>query len=572
MRIFVLWLLLAAIPFCASAQPVPESVQRDLQRIQERELERDREREEEFRRSQESEPNGEVIAIEDDAALDGKTCVRVDNAEILGVELYDPQRFAGSLGGLTGECTPASDIDAVLREITNTYVADGYITTRAVIVAEALQESILRILVVEGTVDAIESTGTEGFRPYSKGELAFAFPGLKRGPLNLRDLEQGVDQLGRLRSAQANIDILPSTKPGASDIDVKRVRLGRSVRPFLSFDNDGFASTGRLQGTAGLEVDSPLGVGDYWSFYYSSDLEKDDIRGNRAFGGFLSIPYGYTTLSLSAGKSSYRSVLTSNGLAFASEGETTNGSVTLDRLIFRDSKTKLSVAGRLALIDTENRIQQIRLGTNSYRLVTADLDVRLQRRMGDWYVFANTTYTRGLDIFGADYIDLGPDGPRVEFNKLAANVSAQSWLTAFRVPVLYSVAVTGALGLDPLLPAERFNLGGRYTIRGFRDDGISGKSGAFVRQQVTVGLLTLFEKAGPPLRTQISLLAGHDAGGILPRKGDPFERGFLQSATLGIQLQSGNLQADITASAPISAPSTVQSSSLEFAASVRLSI
>lgn len=572
MRNLLLWLLLATMPLGALAQPVPEDVQRDLRRLQERELERNREREEEFRRSQESEPSGEVIAVEDDPVLDGKTCVPVASVEILGITKYDPARFDASLSGLPGECTPAADIDAVLREITNTYVTDGYITTRALIAAEALQQGTLRILVVEGVIDQIDSTGTDGARPYTRGELALAFPGLGERVLNLRDLEQGVDQLGRLRNAQANIDILPSANPGASDIDVKRIRQNTWLRPFLSVDNDGSQSTGRLQGTAGLEIDSPLGLGDYWSFYYSRDLEDVFMRGNEAFGAFVSLPYGYTTLSLSASKSSYNSVLTSNGLAFASEGDTLNGSVTLDQLVYRDGKTKLSIAGRLALLDTENRIQQIRLGTNSYRVVTADLDVRLQRRLGDWYLFANATYTRGLDILGANYVDLGPEGPRVEFNKLAFNVSAQSWLRAFGVQFLYSVAVNGALGLDPLLPAERFNLGGRYTVRGFRDDGLSGKSGAFMRQQVTVGLLSLFDNAPSGLRTQVSLLAGYDAGGILPVEDDPFERGFLHSSTLGIQFQNGKLLAELAVSAPLSAPPTVQSNSLEFAAAVRLSI
>ena len=568
----MLWLLLAAMPAGAFAQPVPEDVQRDLRRIQERELERNREREEEFRRSQESAPNGEVIAIDDEAIPGGQTCVRVASTEIVGMTILDTAPFDARLAQLVGECTPASQIDMLLRDITNAYVADGYITTRAVIAAEALEQAHLSIIVVEGKLDAIDSSGTGGGRPYGKSELAMAFPGLKGRVLNLRDLEQGVDQLARLRGGQANIDILPSEKPGASDIEVKRIPLRGWARPFATFDNDGSASTGRLQGSVGIELDSPWGLGEYWSFYYSGDLEQREMRGNEAFGGFLSIPYGYTTVSLTAGKSSYRSILTSNSLAFASAGETTNASLTVDRLVYRDGKTKLSVAAKLALLDTENRIQQIRLGTNSYRLVTADLDVRLQRRVGDWYLFANTAYTRGLDILGANYVDLGPDGPGVEFDKLSGSVSAQTWLKAFGIPYHYSIAVTGAAALDPVLPSERFNLGGRYTIRGFRDDGISGRTGAFLRQQLTIGLTTLFDKASPPWRTQVAVLAGYDAGGILPREGDPFERGFLHSSTLGLQVSNQKLQAELALSAPLSAPSTVDYEPLEFAATLRLSI
>lgn len=556
----------------AFAQLLTPDLQREAEREQQRDVERAQQREQEFRDAQQSAPKGAELVLEEAAADALNQCVPITQAAIEGLQRYAETEFARDIAALVGECTPVKAIDDVLRTITNRYIADGFVTSRAVITANELAEGRLKILVVEGVVDQLSSTGRDDARSYGAGELAFAFPGLRGNRLNLRDLEQGVDQLARLRSADATIDILPAETPGASDVAVTRREIGSWIRPSLSFNNDGSSRTGRLQGTVGLDIDNLLGIADAWSFYYSYTLDGDRRQGSTGYGGFVSIPYGYTTLSLSVGRSSYESILESNGLLFGSGGNSTNGSITVDQLIYRDGKTKLSVSAKLALLDTENTIQQIRLSTNSYRLVTAEVNTRLQRRLGRWSLYAELGYTRGLDIFGANAVDLGPGSPRVTFNKFTGSVSLQNYLDAFGLPFFYSASLSGAAALDPVLPAERFNLGGRYTIRGFRDDGISGQYGAFFRQQLAFGLFTLFKNSAKNNQTQISLTTGYDAGGVLPRAGNPFERGFLQSSSLGLQVQSRRIQAELSVSAPISAPSTVFHNDFEFLAEIRMTI
>ena len=556
----------------AFSQPIPAEIQRELQRVQERDRERAQQLEETFRRSQETAPKESGVLPDESAVLESGQCVPVTRAEIVGLERYGQEKFTASLRALVSDCTPVDAIDQLLRTITNLYIKDGFISSRAVIVSDELQNGVLKIIAVEGVLDEIQSIAPADQRAFGKGELALAFFGLKQKQLNLRRLEQGIDQLTRLRSAEATIDVVPSSTPGASNLIVKRRKIGNWIRPNFSVDNDGSHNTGRIQGTLSLDVDSPLGLADYWSFYYSRDLHSDPRRGNSGFGGFVSLPLGYTSMSLSAGRSSYDSILQSNNLAFVSGGNSTNGSFAVDQLLFRDGKTKISLEGKIALLDTENSIQGIRLSTNSYRLVTASINARLQRRLGKWFLFGDIGYLRGLDILGANAADLGPAGPQLVYDKLVASINVQSYLTAFGVPFLYSASVRGAAALDPVLPAERFNLGGRYTIRGFRDDGISGRAGAFMRHDWKVGLFSLFKEPKNGSATQISMTVGYDAGGILPRANDPFERGFLQSSSLGLQMQNRRLQAELSVSAPLSAPSTVSHNDIEFAAALRLTI
>ena len=571
-RCVLLLLCSVAVVPSAFAQASSSQVNRDAERLQEREQERLREREEQFRQSQTAPPQANQVAPEAEVAAEAGGCAAVRSVQVKGMTRYAQSDFAADLAKLSGDCVSIADINAVLRTITNRYIADGYVTSRAVIGPQDLKSGVLEIIVIEGQLNAISSEGVGTKRTYRKGELAAAFPGTKGRQLNLRDLEQGVDQLARLGSAEPDIDITPAELPGSSNLIVRRKRADTPLRASYAVNNDGSANTGRIQSTASLDIDSPLGIADFWSLYYSRDLENKDGRGSEGYGAFVSIPYGYTTLTLSGGRYSFHSILQGVDQAFANTGVSTNGSVTLDHLLFRDAKTKLSVSAGISGLDTVNRIQGIKLRTSSYRLISGAINFRAQRRIGAGLATADFGFTRGLDIFGANSVDTGPGGAQLVFRKVELNLGYQTRTQVFGVPVNYSGVVRGAAALDSVFPGERFSLGGSSTVRGFRDDGISGRSGVFTRQQIGFPLFSIFGDKTAGTQTIFSGLIGYDAGGIRPRKGDAFERGFLHSASVGLRVNNKRVSGEFTLSAPLSAPETVQRQTLELSASLRLSL
>ena len=554
----------------AFAQVAPPQVNRDAERLQEIERERQRARAEAFRQSQTAAPQATQVAPVEELAAEAGGCAAVRSVEIKGLKRYDRADFAADLTKLVGDCVSIKDINAALRTITNRYIGDGYVTSRAVIGPQDLKSGVLEIIVVEGQLDGISSEASGKSRGYSKRELAVAFPGTKGRQLNLRDLEQGVDQLARLGAAEPDIDITPAELPGSSTLVVRRKRVDTPLRANFAVNNDGSANTGRIQGTATVDVDSPLGLADFWSLYYSRDLENKQGRGSRGYGAFVSIPYGYTTLTLSGGRYSFDSILQGVDQAFANTGVSTNGSVTLDHLLFRDAKTKLSLSAGVSGLDTVNRIQGIKLRTSSYRLISGAINFRAQRRVGNGLATADFGFTRGLDIFGANAVDTGPGGAQLVFRKVELNLGYQTRLKAFGVPVSYSGVLRGAAALDPVFPAERFSLGGSSTVRGFRDDGISGRSGIFTRQQIGFPLFSIFGDKTAGTQTGFSAIIGYDAGGIRPRKDDAFERGVLQGASVGLRTSNKRFQGEVTVSAPLSAPDTVRRRDVEVSASLRL--
>lgn len=559
---------LLAVPAPLRAQAVPDAVSRDLDRILEQQQQQFRMRAQEFGDGQRSAPTGAEIPAEEAPVLRPGGCAAISQIRIQGMTRYGEREFSAVINALKGPCVGVEAIDAALRAITNRYVEDGFITSRAFVGPQDLKSGTLTITVIEGRLSAIRSGGDKG---YGQAELDAAFAGATGGILNLRALEQGVDQLARMAKAEPSIDIAPAATRGASDVVVLRKPQAFWLRPSGSFNNDGSASTGRLQAGLGLDVDSLFGVADVWSFYYQRNASSETDRGNEAYGAFVSVPYGWWTFSLSAGASTYHSLLVGNDLSFETNGRSQNASLVADRMLFRDARTKLTATAALSLLDTRNSIQGIRLRTSSYRIVSASLGTRLQRRAGRSLLSASLSYERGLDILGAETVDTGPGGATGLFNLIGADLMLQSVFDVGGLRLTNLAMVRGQWGLDNLFPAQRFSLGGRATVRGFRDDGLSGRTGALFREQIGAELLTI-GRSTPAWQTVVSGYVAYDAGGIAPRRGDPFERGVLQSATLGLRAQGPRIQSEVALSLPISAPDFVNHKSREIAVSLRISL
>ncbi|MHA4875143.1 POTRA domain-containing protein, partial [Enterococcus faecium] len=88
------------------------------------------------------------------------------------------------------------------------YLSEGYITSRAFLPEQDLASGILTLGILEGRVENIVIDGKPDPMTLT------LFPNLAGEILNLRDLEQGVEQLSRLRSLSYRLDIQPGRQAG----------------------------------------------------------------------------------------------------------------------------------------------------------------------------------------------------------------------------------------------------------------------------------------------------------------------------------------------------------------------
>ncbi|UDI91101.1 ShlB/FhaC/HecB family hemolysin secretion/activation protein [Pseudomonas sp. IAC-BECa141] len=459
-------------------------------------------------------------------------CWPLSGTRIGGVTLIDKDKLNARIKPLLAPCMGVGQINHLLATITALYVEKSYIASRPYLSSAPAAGQSLDILVDEGYIESIELADQS--LPVSLGG---AFPGMLGKPLNLRDLEQGLDQLNRLRSLDLTADIAPGSQPGASKIILRSRTSGQSRWALgAGFDNLGSASTGRDRDTLSLTLDSPLELNDLLSLSASDTLNQGE-RYSRNASLYYAIPYGYWTFSTFASHAEYRAPFKLSTLTFHSTGITDQLSLRADRVLWRDQSHQLSANLQLAHKDVDSYLENVRLGIQSPTLTVAEAGLNLfwlDRAV--WNLDVN--YAQGTRWFGADDdADRQVKNlPKAQFRKYRAGLSqwrngqlgAQAWQWQSQLNLQYSP--------DPLPAIEQLLGTDDSAVRGYRVSSASGASGAIWRNTLRLPLRS-------DLPVQLTPRVGLDHGWIKADHGASGQR--LSGASIGLNLGWKNLQVDV---------------------------
>ncbi|NIC28583.1 POTRA domain-containing protein [Serratia plymuthica] len=140
------------------------------------------------------------------ASAGEETCHNVQRIVFQGAEHLSWSVKEKLANPYQGRCLTLNHINRLVRETTNAYLQRGYITSQAFLQDQDIAGGTLIISANEGRVESITLDGENTLA------LRMAFPGRVDEVLNLRDIEQGMEQLNRLPSQQVSIDILAADK------------------------------------------------------------------------------------------------------------------------------------------------------------------------------------------------------------------------------------------------------------------------------------------------------------------------------------------------------------------------
>lgn len=477
-RLYSAAMFLAIASLCAWAQTPAdlEAARRQaetLQRLEQERLRQDIERSLPPERSSQGIDTRSLVP-KPDASSAGAGCHVIREIVITGAARLDASVPAMLKSRFVGRCLGVAEIEEILGEITKAYILKGYITARAYLPAQNLSSGRLEIVVVEGAVSSIR------IEDGGKGSVskANAFPGIEGQVLNLRDLEQGIDQINRLASNNAVLDIQPGDKPGESVIVIRnepRIPFHFSV----SYDNQGDPNTGRHQTGATLSLDNPLGFNDFISVTHRESTPGDEGHKYSGSDSFLySIPFGYSTVTLGKSRSRYVStILLPSGLDMKSSGNSTISFAKYDRVIYRDQATRLTLGATLTTKESKNYLADQLLQVSSRDLTVLDVDASLATRLGNAAVQLDAGIAQGLDAFGAlnDPSGLPATVPRAQFlkYKLGANLTLPFKLASY--DAMFTSQISSQYSDKVLYGSEQLLIGSIYTVRGFptgQDDNI----------------------------------------------------------------------------------------------------
>jgi len=496
-------LLMPAATRAQSAQDVDKAAQQN-QRIlqQQQELERQRrEQDDARRRAPSGEPEVKPVPVAPSAAA--STCSMIKSITFQGATLLTNKELAQLSAPYINKCLTLADINALIAATTNMYIDRGYVTTRLYIPAQDTSSGQLQLLVVEGKVHSLV------IKPANSGSVATAFPGVVGGILNLRDLEQGLDQLNRLRSNSATIDIKPGAGPGSSDVLIHN-NADKPWQFSFGMDNSGTRATGYNQYSASVGFDNTLGLNDYLNLASRRSGYDSEFASSSSISLYASLPYGYWMFSTSLSDFDYSSLVTGQVRTFQTTGTSKSQSLIAERVVYRDRQTKWSMDGSLTLKNVKNYIEGEKIDSSSHKLSVLNFSTNLTRTWGGWLLAAEVGVDLGVNGFGAahDAVDLPHDAPHAQYTAYKYSLSLTETFPLPHAGLKWSSELRGQYSDDVLYGTEQFSIGSMFSVRGFRETTISSDRGTYLRN--TLGLP--FNVGGGELASRIEPYMGFDFG------------------------------------------------------------
>ena len=508
------------------------------------------------KQQQNNEPGSIELDIEQlprNESIDKGPCFDITEIKFSGNTLLSNSDLEKLRQPYVNQCLSLTDIDNLLRDINNLYFDKGYVTTRAYLSEQAIQDGRLKINIVKGIVDKITYNAESDS---SKRKLITALPGILGEIFNIRDIEQGLDQINRLPSNNATVALLPGKEVGTSEVVVSNT-VDKQYRIQAGMDNSGTASTGEVQRKLNLGIDDLFKINDIWSLSLASDNIDEEKTRSRSVAASLSIPFGYWTLYANSDYFQYNSPIQSLNTEFITSGESFTNSLNLNRVIHRNKHSKTSLDGKLTLKKTVNFIQGNRIDTASRSLTLMTLGLNHSRRIGNGLFTSNIRYVRGLNILGAldDPDTLGPGEASAQYEKYTADIE-------FRYPIFlnsqyraeYSISFSGQYTDDDMFNSEQISLGGFYSVRGFRDEILSADTGGYFRNQLDIYLPRVEHTVLKYLFDGTILYLGYDVGAVRNDPTNSFEQGNMQGWAIGLRKTSGLFTWDLTHTQSLSSP------------------
>ncbi|CAI8706782.1 hemolysin activation/secretion protein [Pseudomonas chlororaphis] len=529
-------LLLAILPAISLAAPTPG--EQDLIRErQDRLLEEQRRRLEELKDL----PGKEAAPTAPTAPADTR-CFPIQDIELKGADSLSAAEQARLLKPYIGQCLGVSQLNELLKVITDYYLEKGLVTSRAYLPQQDLSGGHLKVLVVEGRLEGLKGAADSQL---SERELAMAFPGQVGALVNLREIEQLVDQLNRLPSNQAQMELAPGKEVGGSEVLVKNT-VQKPWRAGLSRSNDGQRSTGEQQWGTTFDWDSPLGLADQLMLRGGHDAMSDHQHTSNNAMLSYNLPWGWWNFSYTYSQSEYRSQAQANGFSFKQTGDSQNHQLRAERVILRDAMSKTSLNAGLAYLRTNNFIEDSKLALSSNRLSEAQFGINHGRRIGGAFVNLDLGMQNGIGAFDAqDNGHPGPGEPNARYRKYTATLSYLQPFKLWGESFSFSSLMTGQRSEDVLFSPQRTSLGGQSSIRGYKDQSLSGDSGGYWRNDlrwsrpVTLGWLR-------PVFAEYGSSLGYDQGVIRGDRYNGEQHGRLSSNSLELFARGQHFATSVT--------------------------
>lgn len=450
-----------------------------------------------------------------------------------------------------GACLGAKGIQLLAKKVQNSLVAFGYITTRVSVPKQNINRGVLTLLLLPGRMGEIRKA--ENSQQYVN--LFTVWPGRSGDALNLRDLEQGMENVLRLPTVASEMNIIPGEEPGISDVEISW-QQNKKWRLDMSIDDSGLESTGRYQGSATLSLDNPFTLSDLIYLSASRELQGDDGKKSRYLAAHYSAPFGYWLAGVTASRNNYLQNIAGVWLDYRYSGETKSVDGWLRRVLHRNATQKTTMTFNVLTKGIRHYLEDTELEIQRRKTAAWRLGLQHEQRLGQGSLLLGASYRQGTRWFNA------LPAPEERSGRATALGKTVQLNTRFTLPFQierqlfrYSGSYSHQISLTPLTPQDQFAIGGRWTVRGL--DGqrtLSASRGWYVRNEI--GWRT-------PLLNQ-ELYLGVDYGEVSGYSGVTQPGKRLAGSVIGLRGNTFNTGYELFAGTPLSRPEGFTTSNVIF--------
>lgn len=397
-------------------------------------------------------------------APNGDPQVVVKGFQFTGNAVFTDEDLHAIAVPFLGRPIDATDLEQLRHRLSQHYIERGYINSGAILPEQVFDDSIIHFWIIEGQLTEIRITGTGRLRPN------YVSKRLKQGagpPLNDKVLQDRY-QLILTDPLIERLDgrLMPGLKRGQSILDVE-VTPAQSHQLSLSIDNYRPPSIGSEAISLEGWLRNLTGFGDYFGLSLSHSEGRFGIDNN------FTIPLSsYDTLLAFRYAKNRASVIEEPLELVNIDNEFRSLEIGLTQPVYRTLAHTVSLGARFTVRKSRNTL----LGRGfsfsrgeeegESKVSALRLSQEFITRQSSQVISLRSTFSVGLKAFDATWHnDDRPDGNfstwlgQLQFARQVADNGAQ---IRFRGNV--------QLTDDELLPLERFAVGGRHSVRGYREN------------------------------------------------------------------------------------------------------
>ena len=435
-----------------------------------------------------------------------------------------------------------SDITNIRNAFQRKLLDKGYVTSQVYIPEQNLNAGTLQFMVMPGRVEDIQYSDSSAHGPWRT-----AFPVRPGDILNIRDVEQGLEQMKRVSSQSVTMKLLPGTSVGTSIIELS-IKQDKPVHGSISFDNSGLESTGVYQGSFTTSFDQVFRANDTFTMSLSGDLSgAGSIKGTRAASLNYVIPHGKDTFSLSFSKSRYHQTIQSNPYDFTYSGKSTTMKAKWNHVWSRTQREKRAFDISISTRHNHRFVNDMEIPVQALRTTSMEFGVSNRKYIGNATLYSRLGFQWGIGALGAQpehKASVAMGGPTSRYHMWLVDVDYRKPFIMGHRPASFTSSFHGqwVQGGKRVYSVDTINIGNRYSIYGF--DGeytLIGDSGWYVRNEVSSVI--------PRLNTEVYL--GLDVGAVYGKSTEALVGKTIAGTALGVR---GNYASGLLFDAFVSTP------------------